>query len=70
MNLAHLIAVVAFSPSAAIRLPAAGVENRCTLVTGSFFDAIPAGADAYLLKSVPHDWTTIGRWKLFAMAEN
>lgn len=37
-------------------LGAAGVENRCTLVTGSFFEAIPAGADAYLLKSVLHDW--------------
>ena len=23
---------------------------------GSFFDAVPAGGDAYLLKSVLHDW--------------
>ncbi len=38
------------------RLAAAGVEGRCTLVTGSFFDAVPAAADAYLLKSVLHDW--------------
>ena len=38
------------------RLAAAGIENRCALVTGSFFDEIPAGADAYLLKSVLHDW--------------
>ena len=37
-------------------LAAAGVEDRCTLVTGSFFDAVPQGADAYLLKSVLHDW--------------
>lgn len=38
------------------RLAAAGVEDRCTRVTGSFFDAIPGAADAYLLKSVLHDW--------------
>ena len=38
------------------RLAAAGVEDRCTLVTGSFFDSVPGGADGYLLKSVLHDW--------------
>lgn len=37
-------------------LAAAGVADRCTLVPGSFFAAIPAGADAYLMKSVLHDW--------------
>jgi hypothetical protein len=30
--------------------------ERCTLVAGDFFDAVPEGADAYLLKSVIHDW--------------
>ena len=34
----------------------AGVAVRCERVTGSFFDAIPGGADAYLLKSILHDW--------------
>jgi len=34
----------------------AGVAERCELVGGSFFDAIPGGADAYLLKSVLHNW--------------
>jgi hypothetical protein len=38
------------------RLAAAGLEGRCTIVTGSFFEAIPGEADAYLLKSVLHDW--------------
>lgn len=42
--------------AASSRLNAAGVEKRCKLVTGSFFDAVPDGADAYLLKSVLHDW--------------
>jgi hypothetical protein len=30
--------------------------NRCQLCAGDFFDAIPKGGDAYLLKSVLHDW--------------
>jgi hypothetical protein len=33
-----------------------GVAGRCELVSGSFFDAIPPGADVYLLKSILHDW--------------
>jgi len=37
-------------------LRAAGAEDRCELVPGDFFAAVPAGADAYLLKSVIHDW--------------
>jgi hypothetical protein len=35
---------------------AAGVLDRCTLVVGSFFDAVPEGADAYLLRHIVHDW--------------
>ena len=34
----------------------AGVAERCEVVTGSFFEAVPAGADTYLLKSILHDW--------------
>lgn len=37
-------------------LAAAGVADRCELMAGDFFDAVPPGADAYLLKSVLHDW--------------
>jgi hypothetical protein len=33
-------------------LSAAGVSQRCRVVGGSFFDAVPEGGDAYLLKSV------------------
>lgn len=33
-----------------------GVLDRCDVISGSFFDEVPAGADAYLLKSVVHDW--------------
>ena len=30
--------------------------ERMRTVAGSFFESVPAGADAYLLKSVIHDW--------------
>jgi hypothetical protein len=42
--------------SAGPLIDAAGVSKRCTLTGGSFFDAVPDGADAYLLKTVIHDW--------------
>src|SRR5512133_2267272 len=32
------------------------VGERCEVIGGSFFDAVPEGADAYLLKAVLHDW--------------
>jgi hypothetical protein len=34
----------------------AGLSDRCELVPGDFFDAIPADADIYLLKNIIHDW--------------
>lgn len=33
-----------------------GYDNRCGTAAGSFFDFIPANADAYLMKLVLHDW--------------
>ena len=33
-------------------LDAAGVVDRCELVGGSFFDAVPAGGDAYILRGI------------------
>lgn len=33
-----------------------GVMARVELAEGSFFDAIPGGADVYLLKSILHNW--------------
>ena len=33
-----------------------GVGERCELVPGDFFKAVPPGADLYLLKSILHDW--------------
>jgi ubiquinone/menaquinone biosynthesis C-methylase UbiE len=34
-----------------------GLEDRCNYVDGDFFVAVPAGADAYLLGSVIHNWS-------------
>jgi hypothetical protein len=32
------------------------VSERVELCPGSFFDSVPSGADAYLLKNILHDW--------------
>jgi hypothetical protein len=37
-------------------LEAAGVADRCRIVGGSFFDDVPQGGDAYVLKAIVHDW--------------
>ncbi len=35
---------------------AAGVAERASVVPGSFFEAVPAGGDAYILSAILHDW--------------
>ena len=37
-------------------LEAAGVFDRCRTVAGSFFEAVPGGGDACVLKWILHDW--------------
>jgi len=39
------------------RVGAAGLSGRCELVGGSFLESVPAGADAYMMKSIIHDWS-------------
>lgn len=34
-----------------------GLTDRIRIEPGSFFDTVPAGADAYILSHVIHDWT-------------
>jgi O-methyltransferase domain/Dimerisation domain len=41
---------------AAVALKAAGVADRCAATPGSFFESVPAGGDAYILKHIVHDW--------------
>lgn len=35
---------------------ASSLRPRCELAAGNFFEAVPAGADVYLLKWILHDW--------------
>ncbi len=44
------------SDRARANLEAAGVADRCQVIGGSFFESIPAGADAYLMRHIIHDW--------------
>jgi SAM-dependent methyltransferase len=69
-NGALLVAVLAANPAvqgvlfdqphvvsgAASLLERAGVADRCRTVGGSFFESVPEGADAYMLRAVIHDW--------------
>jgi len=51
--------VVDLAPTTApalARFAAAGVSSRGAAVAGSFFDPLPAGADAYVLSDILHDW--------------
>lgn len=33
-----------------------GLEDRCRCVGGNFFESVPEGADAYMMKHIIHDW--------------
>jgi SAM-dependent methyltransferase len=50
LDLPHVIA------TAGDAIAAAGLSERCELVSGDFFEAVPAGADLHLLKQIVHDW--------------
>lgn len=41
---------------AAAEIEKAGLKDRCRVVGGNFLESVPAGADAYLLRHVVHDW--------------
>ncbi len=49
-DMPHVIA------TAADVVAANGLSDRCELVSGDFFEAVPEGADLHLLKQVVHDW--------------
>ncbi|MCA9040121.1 MAG: methyltransferase [Planctomycetaceae bacterium] len=34
----------------------AGLTDRCALVGGNFFEAVPGGADLYMMRHIIHDW--------------
>jgi O-methyltransferase domain len=37
-------------------LSAAAVADRCDIASGDFFESVPVGGDAYVLKWIIHDW--------------
>lgn len=45
--------VVADAPNLLRRF---GIEDRVRIESGSFFEAVPAGGDVYVLKMIIHDW--------------
>ncbi|MFC0602221.1 methyltransferase [Streptomyces palmae] len=51
-----LVDLAAALPAAARRLAGAGLADRCELVEGDFFTALPSGGDRYLLRHILHDW--------------
>jgi hypothetical protein len=38
------------------RMEAERLSDRCEIVSGDFFEYVPPGGDAYILKAVIHDW--------------
>jgi SAM-dependent methyltransferase len=56
----HLRGTVFDQPAVAERargkIAESGLASRCDARGGSFFEAVPEGADAYLIKHVIHDW--------------
>jgi orsellinic acid C2-O-methyltransferase len=38
------------------RVAEAGLTSRCGFLEGNFFESVPGGADAYILKNIIHDW--------------
>ncbi len=41
-----------------------GVKERVEIISGNFFESVPAGADAYLMKHIIHDWNDTSSIKI------
>jgi len=50
-------------------LEEAGVADRCDLVGGNFFGAVPSGGDVYILRSIIHDWDDMPATTILANCE-
>jgi hypothetical protein len=48
------------SEAALATFETAGVAHRAAIISGSFFEPLPSGADAYLLSAILHDWNDEG----------
>jgi hypothetical protein len=40
-------------------ITAARLTDRCQAISGSFFESVPRGADAYLMRHIIHDWDDV-----------
>jgi hypothetical protein len=49
-DLAHVVA------EARHQIEMNNLSERCEIVSGSFFESVPSGGDAYLLSHIIHDW--------------
>ncbi|TCP56139.1 O-methyltransferase [Tamaricihabitans halophyticus] len=52
----HLVDLAPTAADASRTFSAHGLDDRTDVTAGSFFDPLPAGADAYLLFDILHDW--------------
>jgi hypothetical protein len=59
-DLPHVVA------EAAPTLKSYGLGDRMTSEGGDFFEAVPAGGDAYLLSMVLHDWNDLDATRLLS----
>jgi len=50
LDLPHVIA------TAREAIASSGLDDRCELVSGDFFEHVPEGGDLHLLKQIVHDW--------------
>ena len=48
------------------RIAAAGLSDRCRVASGDFFEAVPAGGEAYLLSHIIHDWDEVTCLRILA----
>ena len=46
------------------------ISQRCEIIGGDFFKGVPAGADAYLLKGIIHDWNDEAALKILKNCRN
>jgi hypothetical protein len=62
----HVVDLPATAVAATRRFAEAGLGDRATATAGSFFDPLPAGADAYVLSDILHNWGDEGARAILA----
>ena len=52
--------------NARVRVAEQGMAERCEFIAGNMFESVPAGADAYFMKHILHDWDDAACGKILA----